>query len=242
MPRGGVTIRCPVCGSVTDGLPSTCGACGAFVQDRVPALNLFETLLGLIERPGATFLRIARSEQKNYVYTLFAGIGPLLLAAAFALARAGDKHLHFGIILVLLIGGGPLLGLLFFSPAAWLIGAANRIVWKVRLPFRATAAAVAYGMFPLLFGAFVVLPVQVALFGPYLFSLNPAPWLLKPTPFWTLAGVDALFLVWSLLLLPRGFAPYGLNAREAALSMLPGLAFLLCALLAAGRLFAIILP
>jgi hypothetical protein len=241
MPRGGVTIQCPVCGSVTDGLPPTCGACGAFVQDRVPALNLFATFLGLIERPGATFLRIARSEQKNYVYTIFAGIGPLLLALALAIARVGDGRLHFGLVLILLLAGGPLFGLLLLSPAAWLVGKTNRVVWKLRVPFRATASAVAWALFPLLLCSTVVLTVQVGLFGSFLFSQNPAPWALKATAFWALAGVDGACLLWALLLLPRGFAPYGLSAKEGTLSMLPSIAFLCGAVYAAGTLLSLVL-
>ncbi|MBL0177140.1 MAG: hypothetical protein IPP94_18155 [Ignavibacteria bacterium] len=242
MSRSAVTLSCPVCGSATDALLPTCGSCGAFVQDRVPAINLFETAFGLVDDPAAAFRRIARSEQKNYVFTLFAGCGPLLVALGCVAAATGNAHVHFGLVLGAIVVGGPPAGLLLMTPAAWVAGRLNAALWKLRLPFRSTAALLAYGVFPVVLASCIILPIQVALFGADLFSAQPAPWTLKPVAFWTLAGMDALLLLWSGWLLTRGFLTYGLDAKKSLLTVTPVFAALAALVYAAGSIARGFLP
>jgi hypothetical protein len=242
MSRGAVTLVCPLCGSATDALLPTCRSCGAFVQDRVAAINLFETVFGLVDDPAAAFRRIARSEQKNYVFLLFAGAGPVLVALCCAAAATGNAHVHFGLILAAIVVGGPPAGLLLLTPAAWAAGALNALLWKLRLPFRATAAMLAYALFPVVLASCIILPIQVAVFGADLFSARPAPWTLKPVAFWTLAGMDALLLLWCAWLLTSAFRTYGLDAKKSLLTVTPVFATLAALLYAAGSLARGFLP
>ncbi|MBN1447919.1 MAG: hypothetical protein JXA28_08305, partial [Bacteroidetes bacterium] len=140
----------------------------------------------MIEAPRKTFLRVARSEQKNYVHVLFALIGPLILTALFSAARIGDHGVAFGIILLVLCSGGPLFGLLLLPATAVFMTSILRRWVGLQLRYRDTAACIAYGLSPLMWMSVIVLPLQLGIFGITLFSVNPPAWIMQPLPFWML--------------------------------------------------------
>lgn len=201
------------CGAVNSGLALRCTACGAYLRDRVPTLDLFSTLWGVVETPGTAFVRVARSEQKNYTHLLFASSGPLLLALAFSLSRAGDRGWSFVELLALIVFTGPLLGLLTGVTTALLLRLLMRMRNGGRFRYRDVAAGLAWAMSPLGWISAVILPLQLGLFGNTLFSLNPAAWHIQPLPYWILLGIEAAALVWMLVLLSRCMQPHGDSGR-----------------------------
>jgi hypothetical protein len=212
---------CPSCGQENFTLQLRCGSCGAFVRDRVPALNLFSTLWGMMENPSATLLRIGRSEQKNYTHLLFALCGPWFFALILFLARTGNTDVAFGYMLAGIVLLGPLLGLLLFVFATLSQKAFFRLRFGVAVAYRHAAALVAWSFAPVMWVSVVVLPLQLGVFGPILFSTNPAPWDLLPLPFWIFAILNALSFLWSVILLPLGFRVYGPAYRSVLLQQLP---------------------
>ncbi len=198
-----------------------CHACGAFIRDRVPTLNLFSALWGIFESPSRAFLRIARSEQKNYVHLLFALQGPLLLAIVLSAARAGDLGYPFGILLLLIGAAGPLLGLMLLPLGVLLTRFILRRTVQAGLRYRDVAAFIAYGLSPLMWASVIVLPLQLGLFGLTLFSTNPPGWQVQPLPFWMLTSLDGIAIAWSGLLLPRSLAVYNVPFGRSMLLYLP---------------------
>jgi hypothetical protein len=202
------------------------------VRERVPALDLFSTLWGMIEAPAATTLRIGRSEQKNYTHLLFALTGPMLLALMLFVARIGDTTLPFGIVLLGIVFGGPLLGLLLFPLMAWWQHFLLRLAYGIRAGYRMHAAWLAWCLTPIMWTSVLLLPLLLGLFGVILFSTNPAPWDLLPLPFWSLAMLCAMALPWSMLLLPLGPRIHGVSyprllAIQLAVWLLPALVVIL---------------
>ncbi|PLX23173.1 MAG: hypothetical protein C0600_15415 [Ignavibacteria bacterium] len=210
-----MTRRCPSCGAESSVLDLRCGSCGAYIRDRVPALNLFSTLWGIIESPETTFLRIARSEQKNYTFLLFALTGPVLVALVLAAARVGDTDTPFSYVLLACVAAGPVFGLLAFVAATAALRSVFRVSTGARLRFRQTGAYAAFGISPLLWTSVIVLPLQLGIFGVLLFSTNPPAWQTQPLPYWSFVGIDLLALLWSMVLLPRPFMLHGLSYGTA---------------------------
>jgi len=206
----GAAMTCPSCGTENSVLNLRCSACGAFIRDRVPAIDLFSALWGMIERPAATLLRYARSEQKNYVHLLFALTGPLLVAVLLSVLRAGDRDMAFGYVLLSVVLFGPFAGLILFSMVSWLAAAGLRVFLGLRLGYRLAAGYVAYASAPLMWASVIILPLQLGVFGITLFSSNPAAWSLQPVPFWLLAGLDGVALLWTVLLMPLGLRAHGI--------------------------------
>jgi hypothetical protein len=203
------TIDCPSCGKDNFALQLRCDGCGAYIRDRVPALNLFATLWGMIEAPATTALRIGRSEQKNYTYLIFAATGPLIFAAALFIARIGDTTWPFGYMMAAIVIVGPLFGLLLFPLTALWMSAVLRMSYGLRAGYRASASFLAWSLTPLMWASLLLLPLLLGIFGVILFSTNPAPWDMLPLPFWSLGGICVLAFPWSVLLLPVGFRVYG---------------------------------
>ncbi len=219
--------HCPSCGAENQPLVLRCAHCGAFVRDRVPVVDLFSTLWRLVDAPDAAFLRVARSERKNYTHILFALTGPLLLATVFALAAAGDRGRGFGALFLALLSAGPALGVLY--------GVLLTLSARALLPaltYKQRAAQLAWALVPLAWAGVLVLPMQLGVLGLTMFSRNPAAWHMQPLPFWLLLGVDAACLVWSGALVARAFRPYAVSARVRI--ALPFLAITLLVVMVAG--------
>lgn len=195
-------------------LQPRCDSCGAYVRDRVPALDLFATLWGMLESPGATLLRIGRSEQKNYTHLLFALVGPLLFASVLFASRIGDTTMPFGLALFGVVVGGPLAGLLLLPVAALWLRLLLRLLHGIRLRYRDAASVLAWSLTPMMWASVILLPLMLGVFGILLFSTNPPPWDVLPLPFWALGVLSALSVPWSMILLPLGFRVHGPSYLE----------------------------
>lgn len=207
--------QCPSCAAEISVLDLRCSNCGSYVRDRVPALNLFATLWGMIESPGDTYLRIARSEQKNYTFLLFALTGPILFAVLLAVARVGDTDIPFSYMLLACMAIGPVFGLFTFVAATAVLRITLKLNMQIHLRFRDIAAYSAFGLSPLFWTSVLVLPLQLGIFGILLFSTNPPAWHMQPLPYWSLMAVDIIALIWSLLLLPRALMLHGISYGRA---------------------------
>ncbi|MCZ7555476.1 MAG: hypothetical protein M5R41_03620 [Bacteroidia bacterium] len=224
------TVICGACGGENSLLALRCDGCGAYLRDRVPALDLFSTLWGMLEAPRTTFLRIARSEQKNYTHLLFAGSGPVVLAAVLAVTRAGDTRAGFVEILASIAFGGPVAGLLHGVLASFGLVLLTRL-HTPQQRYRDAAAALAWSLSPLLWLSVLILPLQLGIFGVTLFSENPAAWNVQPLPYWLLITADAAALLWTLALLLKSQWPRG-----------GGVSALVAVVLAAVAVYAGIVP
>ncbi|MBE0645195.1 MAG: hypothetical protein IH600_14020 [Bacteroidetes bacterium] len=230
------TKPCPSCGVDNFTLQLRCSDCGAYVRDRVPALDLFSTLWGMLEQPTATALRIGRSEQKNYTHLLFALCGPLFFAAMLFVARVGDTTMPFGYLLLGVVAVGPVLGLLLLAAASLLQRLLFRLFFGVILRYRETAAWVAWSLTPMMWASVIVFPIQLSVFGLILFSTNPAPWQLLPLPFWMLGILSMISVIWSLLLLPLGFRVHGPSYKSILIQQVPLWLFLAIMVLVGAEL------
>jgi hypothetical protein len=202
----GITIQdtvtiCPVCNERNDFLDIRCCACGAYIRDRVPSIHLFHTLWLLLETPGIAFLRVARSEQKNYVFVLFALSGPFLASLMLFALSAGSFHPRFESLLGLLLIWGLPTGLAVNTAVSVCIMAFHSKSFGVRLSYRNASALQAFAVAPLVLASVVFLPVALALFGNNYFF--PLPQLYKPIAFWLLACFQIACILWSVYLTVR---------------------------------------
>ena len=232
--------RCSVCEAINDPMAQTCASCGAFLRDRIATLDFFQTVFGMIDQPRSTFLRIARSEQKNYVFMLYGFTGIALLSYVLFLSRIGDHQVTFASVLAILFLIGPLFGLLVFPLLAWIMMTLMNRLRKEKVRYRLTASFVAYALIPFLAVSFVLVPVELGVFGDYLFSINPAPWQLKPMIFWILASLNAVFFFLSIALSSFSFTAVGVPAWKNRTSTAISYSFLIVCVVACSRLMIFI--
>lgn len=189
-------LHCPVCRQQAHWMQLRCASCGAALRDRVPTLQLFSTIWQLLVDTRAAMMRISRSEQKNYVYLLFALEGIVPATLALVVARTTDAGMEYGLSALVQWGGGLCIGLLT-GPLLSMF--ASTVLGRARETYRLWSALLAYGMLPLALASVIVLPLQMAIFGPNTFSFNPWPGSYDPASFWVLTLLLALAVLLALV-------------------------------------------
>jgi hypothetical protein len=197
-------IECPVCATKNGDLAVVCSQCGGYLQARVQALDLFDTLWNLIESPRRTFKRICLSEQKNYIHFLAAACGLDFVLMWLWHVQGGllfENNLQ--LLILGLIFSGPLIGIFLLYVGSGLYYILARLV-KARVRFREVKAILAYAMVPLMLAAVFLIPLELGLFGLSFFTRNPAPMVLKPGAYIVLLGMNVLTIIWTYILLVIG--------------------------------------
>lgn len=224
-------LTCTVCGTENDDLAVTCRSCGGFLQAKVEVLHLFSTLWGLIESPGATMGTIVRSRRKNFAMLLAALLG---VAAAFAVMWARQSGTAFGSIVELTAAGwgmGLPAGILGVLVLAALLAGSGRAL-RGRGNVRNAYAVIAFAGSPIVYSLLILLPLEIAIFGIYLFDRNPDPMVLNRGVYLTLTALDGLAVLWSVVLLVIGVR------RATGLPRGRSLLVSLCVLLGSAGLLA----
>jgi hypothetical protein len=196
-------ITCTVCGAQNDTLAVVCFSCKSFLQTKVDNLNLFETLWGLMETPGATFRRIALARHKNYSVLLSSLLGCSLLFGAVWYRSLGASFANLAMLVVSGIVAGPPLGTAFALLCALVIRVAGKAI-GAKGSFKNLFAAVAYASSPVTYALVLVFPIEIAIFGSYFFGNNPPPAVINPAVYYVLVGLDGAAILWSLMLLAIG--------------------------------------
>ena len=62
--------ECPSCHTMNPLYRLNCSKCSTILHDKVPNIDLWKTLLTLIESPGKAFTEILRAQKKNYMLLL----------------------------------------------------------------------------------------------------------------------------------------------------------------------------
>ena len=196
-------MKCTVCGAENEDLALVCTSCKSFLQAKVDALDLFDTLWRLVESPKGAFKRIVLSHHKNYVFLLSGLLGASMVFGAIWYKKLGPL---FRNVLELIGAGlvaGPPLGILFVALTSLLLAAIIRMFGK-RAAFRNLFAVVSYAAAPIILSLVAVFPLEVAVFGLDFFGQNPSPMVIKPLVYVTLLLLDGLAILWSWILLSIG--------------------------------------
>ena len=220
-------ITCTVCGTQNDALAIVCTSCKSYLQTKVDTLNLFETLWGLMEAPGATFKRIALARHKNYTTLLSCLLGCSFVYGAIWFRAAGGAFANLAMLVLAGIVIGPLLGIVVVALLTLLIRLIGRVAGG-KGSFKNVYAVIAYAGSPVVYSLVLVFPIEIALFGIYLFGNNPPASVINPVAYYALTGLDAIAVLWAVLL----FVP-GINTA-LGLSKGRGVAVTLVAVLLIG--------
>jgi hypothetical protein len=196
-------ITCTVCGVANHHLSISCSSCGSYLQRRIDNLDLFDTVWKVIESPKKAFHEIAIAQHKNYGIVLsgFAGIG--FLFTIFWLLKVGETNAQLFSILVAGTLTGPFVGWIIIL----LSSALTTVVIRIRgekARFRNVFAVCAYALIPIVISVGTILPLEIMTYGRYLFTASPSPYLLHPTSWILICGLDTLCGAWTLILYFKG--------------------------------------
>jgi hypothetical protein len=198
-------IVCPVCKTHNDEFAIRCIACGSYVQDRVPTLDLFSMLWLMIESPAQAFRKIILSEHKNYVLVIGLFLG---LAASFILMWTKQSGNSFDNLFPAM-AFGTLIGVLLSIPLTLILTLGIHFVSVVfggKGKVKESYGVVGWSFVPMIFLVVFVLPLQLAALGLYAFSSNPSAYQVKPVVTSVLLGLEGLLILWSMVLLGIGIS------------------------------------
>ncbi len=195
--------RCAVCGSENLDFSLRCISCGSLLQQGAKTLDLFSTIYNLWRYPDFAFRKILLTEHRNYtLFIAFLEAIGLSFLSLFVL-KAGDI---FSIDIFRLVPAGMGIGGLIYLPFLYVFSGISYLAARVSSTGATPKGFIAsciYALHPIGLGAIIVLPVEIAVFGPYIFSNNPAPQIINPVPFYLLAFLGVVLAAAAIVMVTR---------------------------------------
>jgi hypothetical protein len=196
-------ISCLVCHTENDKYTTICKKCGSFLQNRVPNLDLFDTIWKIIENPRKAFKSIMLAEHKNYSLFLYVLLGICFTFYGFWYFKIGDRFQN----LLSLIFWGLLIGIPAGCILCPIVSFFHRILSRFlggQATFRNSLGITSYAMIPFIFSLVFILPIELMTFGMYFFSFNPHPMAINPISYSILIGLNGVMMIWAFILLIIG--------------------------------------
>jgi hypothetical protein len=196
-------ILCSVCQTENDKYATICKKCGGFLQNRVPNLDLFDTLWRIIENPREAFRLIMIAEHKNYALFLYALCGINVAFSGFWYFRIGDRFEN----ILLLIFCALLIGIPLGIALCPIVSSFHWTLSKLlggKASFRTSMGITSYALTPFTISLLLLLPIELMTFGMYLFTFNPHPIAIKPVSYIVLIGLNSVMILWAFILLIIG--------------------------------------
>lgn len=211
------SVICPNCNSKNPFYNSVCSGCKYYLRDRIVNLDLWTIISLLIESPTKAFRTIIFSEHKNFIFfILFLSTLKLLINSRFiAMTSKGEFQssieLHYSYLIVL---GIIIVYFLLFASLYNLFNKLN----EIDLRFKDTFALIIYSQIPLLLGLLILFPLELVIFGDYLFSVNPTPFVIKGNIAYVFLGIEIGIILWSIFLIFKAFATQSQQPVNAVIS------------------------
>lgn len=192
-------IRCPNCGSENPFYKLTCLNCKTYLRERIFNLDLWKIIGLLIESPVKAFRVIIQSEHKNFIIllTFLFSLKAFIDARFISIFYSGRSSIRVNIETGLLISlGVSILMIWIYSILLSLINKTAGLKTRIR----DNNAVLSYSFLPYSFALVILFPIEIIIFGGYLFSDNPSPFIIKPAIAYSLLGFEVLLIIWGLLL------------------------------------------
>jgi len=198
------SVTCPNCKIENPFYNYICSNCSSYLRDRIYNLDLWKQISLLIESPPKSFRTIILAEHKNFIFFLLIllCLKYLINARFISMLSLGEFQstvgLQFSYLIVL---GGTILFFLLFTVLYNFTGQMNDIY----LRFKDTFTLIVYSQVPFVFGLVVLFILEIVIFGDYLFSLNPNPFVIKGIIAYLFLSLEIGLIIWSIFLVYKAF-------------------------------------
>jgi hypothetical protein len=193
------TIICSSCSTPNPPFKYICRKCNSFIRSRVYNIDLWKTLGSLVEKPKQAFEEIVYAEHKNFItfILLFVTIKLLVDIRFISMVNVGQYQATSNLFISYLIVFGTITTyLLLFSIVLKLV----LLTSEIETRFRDNLAVLIYSFIPHIFGLIFLFVLELVVFGDYLFSVNPTPFVIKGLIAYLFLGAEVLLILWSVLL------------------------------------------
>lgn len=198
------SVICPNCKTENPFFNFICNNCRVYLRDRIFNLDLWSTVSSIIETPSKAFKTIILSEHKNFIFfiLIFIGLKYLINVRFISMLSLGEFRSTIGLqYSYLIVLGAALIYFLSFSILYTVVGKRNDIY----LRFKDTFAIIIYSQIPYLFGLVLLFTLELVLFGDYLFSKNPTPFIIKGFLAYLFLILEVGIIIWSIFLIFKAF-------------------------------------
>jgi hypothetical protein len=155
--------------------------------------------MSLFDSPTDAFEKIIHSEHKNFILViiLLTAIKFFILSIFLQTYITGDKLSFTSLFTQILVFVFFFYVLLI---AFSLLFTFLNSLFKLNTRFRDNFSISVYSLIPYIVGLILIFPVELVVFGQYLFSINPGPFQLKPAPAYMLLAIEGIITLWAVLL------------------------------------------
>lgn len=205
-------IVCKNCNSENASYELICKNCKSYLRERIVNIDLWNIFSLIIESPSTAFNKIIQAEHKNFIVFLafIIGLKVLINVMFVSIATINNEKAYYNFFLnYLILFFVIVLSVFVYSFLLKFIN--NKSNLKTRL--KDTVAIIIYSMLPYIIGAVLLFPLELILFGDSVFSVNPSPFLLKPTFAYILLGFEAVLVLWAMFLSVNAFIVQSNNIK-----------------------------
>lgn len=217
------SVTCPNCKIENPFYNYICSNCRSYLRDRIYNLDLWKQISLIIESPSKSFRTIVLAEHKNFIFFLliFLSVKYLINARFISMLSLGEFQstvgLQFSYLIVL---GGTIIFFLLFTVLYNIFGKMN----DISLRFKDTFSLIIYSQVPFVFGLVVLFILEIVIFGDYLFSLNPNPFVIKGVIAYLFLSLEIGIFIWSIFLV---FKAFNAQSQHFSFSLAAALTFIL---------------
>jgi hypothetical protein len=192
-------IICQSCSTANPSFEYICKKCNSFIRSRVYNIDLWKIIGLLVEKPKQAFEDIVYSEHKNFITFIILFVAAKLLVDIrfISMLTVGEYQTTTKLFFTYLIVLGIISAfLLLYSFILKFVLRASDIETR----FRDNLAVLIYSFIPHIFGIIFLFVLEVVVFGEYLFSVNPTPFIVKGLIAYLFLGAEVLIILWSVFL------------------------------------------
>ncbi|MCU0342260.1 MAG: hypothetical protein MUF28_00385 [Ignavibacterium sp.] len=216
-------VKCKKCSHINPPYKNICTECKSYLRERVVNIDLWNTILLIIEEPAKAFRQIIFAEHKNFIIflTFFISLKNLIITRFISVPELGvngaSASLIFSLILMILITSILTASFSFIQKVLY-------TKKYVTLRFQDLYAVNVYSFIPYLFGLIFIFPVELVVLGGDIFSNNPYSFQIKPMISYILMGIELITIIWSFYLIFKSII--GVSLKKS-FSILLSLSFFL---------------
>ncbi len=217
------SIKCKNCSTDNPSYSHICSACKHYLRDKIVNIDFWETVTKLLESPATALQKVILAEHKNFVIflTFLFALRLLVLSRFLSLPFSSETVSTTSVITGYTI---VLVTTTFFMVLFALI-TTLLIKKEYGVRFRDIYSLLVYSNTPNIISLVLLFPIELVIFGEYLFSNNPNPFQVKPFYAYFLLLFETGIIIWSLLLI---YISYTTLTGSRAISILISFSYSIC--------------
>lgn len=200
-----------------------CRNCKAILRNRVVNIDFWKTSWDLLESPMKSFVKLIQAEHKNFVIILTLMLSVKYFLLSFIIRNSlqiNNYGIHdYPVSNYLLVLSSSVIVICFLS----LIVKYYWKIFKITFRFRDVYTILIYSFLHLIILFPVLFVIEYALFGKYIFTFNPSPFIMKPMIALVISSIEGVFFLFSFILTIVGLYA---QTRRMIFSIACGLLFI----------------